>query len=107
MKVIKKPCNECPFRKDSIPGWLADYTPEQLHQVVMSENPFPCHRTHDHDLYFEETKDYPLCAGALRYMKQGGKIPRDPDLAKEVAKITTDDCSNILTIAEFFKHHKK
>ncbi len=107
MNHCKKPCNECPFRKDSMAGWLAEYTPEQLHGIVMNELPFPCHMTHEEDLDWSEAgkEDTPLCAGALMYMKKSAKKPRRNDLALLVEQIDRKDCDNILSVPEFFNHH--
>ena len=106
--VCKKPCNDCPFTKSSLPGWLADYTPQQLHMLVMSETPFPCHLTHEDDISIKEagTTKYPLCAGALAFMKKNGKMPKDLKLAKFVGEISRESLSEILSVREFYKHHE-
>lgn len=108
MEACKKPCNECPFTKTSMRGWLANYTPESLHGIVMSEQPFPCHMLHDEQIEWEDagTSQYPICAGSLRYMKKGAKQPRNLELKKLVSNLTLNDCKNILSIPEFFEHHK-
>lgn len=105
MEHCKIPCNECPFRKNSLPGWLADYTPQSLHSFVMSENPFPCHMTHEVELSFEEAGEYPLCAGALRYMRKNAKMPRNPEVASIIKSFKPEDLENVLSTIEFFNHH--
>ncbi len=107
MNHCKSPCNECPFRKDSLSGWLSDYTPQELHNIVMQELAFPCHMTHDEDLDWEEagSEESPLCAGALMYMRKGAKRPRRADLAKLVEQIDPKELDNILSVPEFFDHH--
>ena len=108
MNACKTPCNACPFRKNSLPGWLATYTPTELHSVVMSEKPFPCHLTHPtEELSWDEsgTPEHPLCAGALMYMRKNAKNPRNPELSKLVRSIKLEDCDNILNTSEFIKHH--
>lgn len=108
----KKPCNECPFRKNSLPGWLSNYTVEELHSLVMEEVPFPCHITHEEDLQVnwlenkEERKPL-LCSGALLYMKKSCKLPRRKDLAELVKSMNRKDCENILSIPDFFSYHSK
>ena len=108
MHYCKTPCKECPFTKTSLAGWLADYTPQELHNIVMAEKAFPCHMTHEEDLQWEDAgkKETPLCAGALRYMKKAGKLPRRKDLADLVNKVERSELENILSIPEFFEHHK-
>ena len=108
MNACKVPCNECPFRKDSMRGWLAGYTPQELHSIVMNEVGFPCHMTHtEEDLEWEDagTDEHPLCAGALRYMKKGAKRPRNPELLKLVLAVDIKDCEDILSVPEFIQHH--
>jgi hypothetical protein len=108
-ETCKKSCNECPFTKTSLAGWLADYTPQDLHTLVMSERPFPCHMTHKEDMLSWEdagTEKYPLCMGALKYMKKAGKLPRNKDLMDAMKDISRDDLDNILSLREFFEHHK-
>ena len=110
MRCCKIPCNDCPFRKNSIPGWLSTYSPQDLHHLIMvSEMPFPCHLSHTEELKFGDAgnSEHPLCAGALMFMKVNGKIPRDPEMAKIVKNIDKKDCKNILSVQEFYKHHTK
>lgn len=104
---MSKPCADCPFRKDSIRGWLADYTPMELHQIVMNELPFPCHMAmQEEDVPWEEAEDEIICAGSLRYMKKNAKKPRRKGLAELVNKLTPADCDNILSGTEFLDHHQ-
>lgn len=107
-KVCEKSCNECPFTKTSLGGWLADYTPMELHSIVMNEQPFPCHMTHKENLTWEEAGKgkYPLCKGALKYMKKAGKLPRNKELADILKNVTIEELDNILSVSEFFTHHK-
>lgn len=108
MKALKTPCNDCPFRKDSAPGWLGPYSgPLALHQFIMSETPFPCHLTHEEkDLApgVAGSEKHPLCSGAIAYMKKNGKRPRNPALAGLVS--ACNDTEGILALPEFFQHHK-
>lgn len=108
-ETCKKSCTECPFTKTSLAGWLADYTPQDLHLLVMSERPFPCHMTHKEDmLTWEEagTKEHPLCMGALKYMKKAAKMPRNNELAEIIRNIPREELENILSVPEFMEHHK-
>ncbi len=104
---MKKPCNECPFRKDSLRGWLADYTPEGLHNLVVSEISFPCHMASQSDSNIElESADlYPPCMGAISYAKKAGKLPRRQDLMERMKLVNPSDMENILSPQEFIKHH--
>jgi len=37
---VKKPCKDCPFRKDSLKGWLGK---ERMQDILMSDS-FVCHK---------------------------------------------------------------
>lgn len=111
MNHCKKPCSDCPFRKNSLPGWLGDYENAQdLHNLVMTqEAPFPCHLTHeDEDISFTEAgnEDHPLCAGALLYMRKAFKLPRNKVIAEISKSLDIKEMENILSVPEFFKHHE-
>ncbi len=108
LNTCKKPCNDCPFKKTSLGGWLADYTPQELHMLVMSEKPFPCHMTHEDTISWEQagTKEHPLCMGALKYMKKAGKLPRNKELADILKSVSREDLEDVLSVPEFFEHHK-
>jgi hypothetical protein len=101
-----KTCNECPFNKKSIPGFLADYTPKVIHDIVMSEQHFPCHKTLPavNTLTPQEALEFPRCKGSIMYMKKGCKLPNDKNLFNDISK---EDLDEILSIPEFFNHHKK
>lgn len=107
MTARKTTCDECPFTKTSLAGWLANYTPIELHRIVMSELAFPCHMTHEKDLTWKEAEDNLLCAGAIRYMRKNAKQPRREDLAELVNGLTVSDLDNILSMKEFFEHHER
>ena len=37
---VKKPCSNCPFRKDSLKGWLGE---ERMQEIVNADS-FTCHK---------------------------------------------------------------
>lgn len=41
---IKKPCRECPFRKDSLEGWLGE---SRVREIIRQPS-FVCHKKTDH-----------------------------------------------------------
>lgn len=109
MRQCKEMCDECPFSKNSLPGFLGPYeSPESLHTIVMMrEIPFPCHKTHpfnDADLSDVGTK-YPLCAGALAYMAKNAKLPRDSNLRQLVLSVSDKEKANVFSVSNFLKHH--
>ncbi len=106
MRARKTTCEECPFRKDSMAGWLATYTPQELHNLVVSEHPFPCHMTHEEDVSFEKAAELPLCAGGLSYMRKNGKMPRNKEHYALMKDVDQETLNNTLGRTEFFEHHK-
>ena len=68
---LSQPCNECPFRRSSAPGWLGPWEPQELLQVI-SHDPFACHQTirDDYDSWEPqpEDDDIQMCAGSAIYL---------------------------------------
>ncbi|MGP9633774.1 DUF6283 family protein [Halomonas sp. AOP43-A1-21] len=44
LPYIKKPCRDCPFRKDAMEGWLGE---KRMAEIVTAES-FVCHKKTDH-----------------------------------------------------------
>jgi hypothetical protein len=112
MNCLPQPCGECPFTKTSMKGWLGDVYEDatDLHRVVMSEFPFPCHQAQTDDVVTIDksgNEDNPLCAGALLYMRKNGKLPRNPQLKSAMDSISSSKMDNILSVPEFIQHHKE
>lgn len=40
---IKKPCRDCPFRKDTLKGWLGE---ERIREIITADS-FVCHKKTD------------------------------------------------------------
>ena len=40
---VKKPCKDCPFRKDSLQGWLV----KERMAKILEQQSFVCHKKHD------------------------------------------------------------
>lgn len=109
---IKKPCEGCPFRKESAKGWLGDYTPEQIIEHINQEIPFLCHIHIENTTGYDgkdwlekaiESGEAQHCAGALIFAKKSCKLPRDQ---KHSAAVKSIQLSDILWPPhEFIKHH--
>lgn len=110
--ACKTPCNECPFRKNSHPGYLGGVyeNGQELHDMIMTlEKPFNCHKTIDKDVVsYDEvgSKEYPICAGALMYMKKNAKRPKDKEMDNLVQDVDKSQLDNILSVPELIQHHK-
>ncbi|GAB4042646.1 DUF6283 family protein [Spirosoma litoris] len=71
---MKKPCNNCPFRKDSLEGWLGEYRARQIAQSATSDNNFYCHKTliRDDEGDTQIGINSQICAGSvLLHQKEG------------------------------------
>lgn len=96
---MKKPCANCPFRKDSTKGWLGS---ERMTQIL-GANSFVCHKTISED----KTKDnkQKQCAGFMLIKQDESEFFRlaktmDIDLnltGKELIFESKEEC---------IKHHK-
>lgn len=67
------PCPHCPFRKDSLKGWLGrDRATGIVASLFMHQHTFSCHETIHDDYEGEgiEEKDAQHCAGALILMER-------------------------------------
>lgn len=115
MKKVKlcsdKPCAECPFSKQSMRGWLGDYTVDDLLMLYRFDVPFPCHMTMktatgisaDAVTDAIQSGKMQLCRGYVEMMKKCYKMPRREWLAEIVknAETTVDS----MTTQEFLEHH--
>mgnify|MGYP003691834865 FL=1 len=98
----KKPCNECPWRRKHVPGWLGGYEPEDfVNQVQWDGPPVPCHKTLE-----DGSKGEAMCAGALIFMKNSCKSAQHPDYGDALARVEkSDEVFN--WPHEFLAHHKQ
>lgn len=108
---MKQPCNQCPFRKNSLPGYLGEgtYNPE-LFLSTMEHSPIPCHITMDwenpdFELTEEMIYDSP-CVGSLQFMKNSCKIPRSIGYRKLAEPFQKND-EVFNWKKEFIEHHSK
>ena len=113
MNLCKKLCNECPFSNKSIPGWLADYSVEDIKELQNQEALFPCHLMIDENLSQEEAEEkiisgeMKLCRGYVESMKKSCKSPRTNKLLIEALNIVREEgvSSDSMTIWDFMKYH--
>ena len=64
---LKKPCKNCPFRKDSTKGWLGfQRSKEIVDDVLDNDKTFSCHKTTGAETGEEIPREqHSFCAGAL------------------------------------------
>ena len=75
LPLMQSPCNNCPFRKDSLKGWLGS---ERMTEILESDS-FVCHKTTKGTL--QERKQ---CAGFMI-------IQKDRSTAVRIAKVLKID----------------
>lgn len=68
---LKSPCSNCPFRKDTLKGWLSSPRAKEIwDSVAFQDGLFPCHKTTqtietDDESENIATENSQHCAGAL------------------------------------------
>ena len=72
---LKQPCIECPFRRQSAPGWLGPWTAESLIDEV-EHGAFVCHKSIGDTRQVDNDK-LEYCAGAAIYLNNRLKLARD------------------------------
>jgi hypothetical protein len=70
------PCSDCPFRRDSIPGWLGGNTAEDFVMLAQGDASYPCHTLRPKDAAGWQ------CAGLATFRANICKSPRDPDVLR-------------------------
>ncbi len=86
----KRPCSDCPWRRDSLPGWLGAIGFAEWLQVAHSDSRVDCHVVSNMQ-----------CAGLATYRANVAKQPRDP----KILLLPKDTTNVFATPMEFSKHH--
>lgn len=99
-KVTKKqhtsPCSDCPFRRDSMPGWLGLLSVDDWVELAHGEGSADCHTTKQ-----KGGKGW-ACAGLAIYRANICKSPRDASAMR-----LKPDTTLVFSFGEFKKHHGK
>jgi hypothetical protein len=108
VEPVSKVCNDCPFRRKSMPGWLGGSSPEGFVDCLQRDEPLPCHQTVDYDdpKWLEKwtaQEAGKMCAGALIFMANKAQRPRDREFPT-MPPNKTDVFSNSV---EFVRHHRE
>lgn len=94
-KQITKPCEDCPFRRASLPGWLGASTPAEYCFTAHQDGIIECHT--------KLLNGEPIqCAGAAIYRNNTCKRVSLP-----VLTLPKDTKSVFATPLEFLEHHCK
>ena len=86
------PCADCPFGRESLPGWTGTMPPEEWISGAHGEMEADCHAVSNQQ-----------CAGLAIYRANVCKAVRDPD----ALRLPADPVRVFATPAEFLQHHKR
>jgi len=95
----KKPCDECPWRRKHLSGWLGGYEPSDFVLSVETSARVSCHKT------LNDGKKPALCAGALIFMRNSCKMPDDPCLQAVRMEFEPDHENVFSHPVQFLEHH--
>jgi hypothetical protein len=97
--IHKTPCAECPWRKDSLKGYLGGNTPEMYADSVQNGEAPACHMRDE-----THPKGGAFCVGALQCMANSATLPKDPEprAAREIVG-RSDKVFNFPAL--FYKYH--
>ena len=95
-KQHTSPCSDCPWRRDSVPGWLGSMTSDEWLALAHGEGQADCHTTVRPD------GGAHACAGLAIYRANVCKAPRDPNVMRLPA-----DRVKVFSFNEFKKHHDR
>lgn len=98
--AVKEPCNECPWRRVAIPGYLGPESAENWIQAIHGEHPIMCHKTCNPGGSYDGTMQ---CRGAAIMRANTGKKPRRSDIVTGPVDKERVFGSN----EEFIDHHTK
>lgn len=113
----RKPCKECPFRRDSRPGYTGEATPTEFLKGTLLDAPMPCHMSINYDDpewkakwmlkassrpdYAPEPTEGRHCSGAATFFANMGKVSRDRERPTRPR-----DIENVFIFPqEFADHH--
>jgi hypothetical protein len=99
MPATSKPCGQCPFKKNSIKGYLGGFTIEETLETAKSEHSFICHKT-------RETPNQKECSGRLLFASKVCKSFKNPELEKLRLEAKENNSTENILGFDFKEHHK-
>lgn len=87
----KRPCSDCPWSRDALPGWLGGASPEEWVACAHGDDPVPCHALTGAQ-----------CAGIAIYRANVAKLPRNP----ETLRLPPDREAVFSSPVQFGLHHE-
>lgn len=102
----KQPCNDCPWRRNSIRGWLGPHTAEEWVQMAHGDGQIACHQTipEGSDDDDPDLSTMTACAGATIFRANVCKSPR-PTRGIPAYQLPADRERVFSWNDEFIAHH--
>jgi hypothetical protein len=106
MKInMKRPCNECPFRRNSLAGWLGPWDAEELLHFL-GRGEFPCHQgIHSEVQSIDELEG---CAGAAIFLNnkvERSRHPRVEEHQDAVENVSQEVKDSVFRWGDEFREH--
>lgn len=112
MNICKKICNECPFRKTSLNGWLGHHDVEDIIKMQQNEYPFSCHMQRTDETTLEDVivGDIDVCRGFLASASESSKLYGQHPVYGQALRalqndITDEDKKIVMNKWDFKEHH--
>lgn len=119
-RTLRQPCNDCPFRRVSTPGWLGAGDPDYFISAALADEfggdrcegnvAEPCHKTIDYSDGWQDRlgDEAEVCVGALIFYRNVNayKLPRQPERSDLVRGVKPDHETVFSTAEEFADHHE-
>lgn len=111
---FKKPCNNCPFLKESLHGWLGKERSTEISETIVSGvGTFSCHKTTGVTTGVEvPQRNQTHCFGALQMLRNMDRLENgfiyqmvDRLLGAKFDHIVVDTSKVFENDIEFIKHH--
>lgn len=115
MNTCEKVCKECPFKKNSPPGWLGGVSVDDTIATLQNEGIFTCHLHRNDKISVGSVMvgRYPICRGfmlsAKKSAKMFGGLPGmiSAGLSKLQREMIygEEELSEVMDVREFYNHH--
>lgn len=116
LQTCKVMCNECPFNKNSLKGWLGSHTVSDVLNSIQYEGLFSCHKQRGEDANENLAKtmrgEQKICRGFILSAKASCKMfGQNPNTGAALKKLqneinpTDAEMEQVLSKWEFSEHH--
>lgn len=100
--ATKKPCDQCPWRREAMPGFLGPHGAKEWAEMAHDDIPIMCHKTLRHGQHDFDDPEIRQCRGAAIFRANIHKRPRNP-----TAETGPRDTKTVFSWDnEFIDHHE-